>query len=809
MGTIREIRHEECTGCGACYNKCPHNAIRMEYDSEGFLFPVIDDTLCVDCGLCLQSCAVKNPQYNNNSNPECYAMWADDEIRMVSSSGGMFTVLANYVLEKDGYVCGAAYTDDYTAVEHIVISDKNDLPRLRGSKYVQSNTKRVYSEIKTLLDENKLVLFSGCPCQVAGIYAYLGKDYDNLYTADLVCHGVPSQKAFKKFVQEKIEANGPIKYMNFRDKSFGGWNVSTVIKHENEKSYKLKRNECYWLNSFLKLISIRKSCGKCKFATIPRQGDFTLADFWDVNRLTPEYDDKKGTSLVLVNNEKAFSLVPEIIEQTKLFEKSSLEHAKKYNSQLHSSSLLNNRRQRFFDLLDIYDFDKAVDYGLNRRFDIGYVGWWYGLNYGSALTNFAMHEVLTKKLKKTVLMIDWPAFSDSDRNKPNTATRRFANHFYETSLRYTFEETKKMNYHCETFLVGSDQLWNWYSTKEMGQYFFLDFADDKHKRIAYATSFGHAQSFFQGEEKLKVAYNLKKFDAISVREKDGVKICEDEFGVKAAHTLDPVFLCPKESYEQAIKLSKRIYSEKYLLAYILNPTKEKYNIIKEKANDLGIKYKIILDAQAEKPEENKKAFDFDENIQDNLEIADWLWLFKNSEFIVTDSYHGFCYSIIFHKQFVCFLNELRGNSRFNSLSELLCIEQFLVNDAQDIKVRNLDNKVINYDFVEERLEKERNRSMEWLSNALKMPHKNATVDELLYDEILNLKKDLKYANQEIEKLKVFSLKNNQKVTYNQKIGIFKKYFNKFVVCVQEEGIVVAAKKSINKVKCKYTELKAK
>ena len=201
--TIGQVGHTECTGCGACYNKCPKDAIRMEYDTEGFLFPIIDENKCVNCGLCLQSCAVRNSQYKNEKEPECYAMWASDEIRAVSSSGGMFTILANYILEQDGYVCGAAYTEGYTAVEHIIIHEKDDLTKLRGSKYVQSNTKRVYREIQQLLDENNLVLFTGCPCQVAGLYAYLGKYYDKLYTADLVCHGVPSPKFMKSLLTIK------------------------------------------------------------------------------------------------------------------------------------------------------------------------------------------------------------------------------------------------------------------------------------------------------------------------------------------------------------------------------------------------------------------------------------------------------------------------------------------------------------------------------------------------------------------------------------------------------------------------------
>jgi len=806
MGTIREIAHEQCTGCGACYNKCPKDAIKMKYDSEGFLFPMINEAICIDCGLCLKSCPVNNPEYKNESEPECFAMWADDEIRAKSSSGGMFTVLAKYVLEQDGYVCGAAYTDDYTAVEHIIVSDKEGLEKLRGSKYVQSNTGKVYSEIKNLLEADKYVLFTGCPCQVAGLNAFLGNQYEKLYTVDLVCHGVPSEKAFKYFIEKRQSEYGKLKHILFRDKSFNGWDHSVTMKFDTGKLYQKKRNQCSYLKAFLELASIRQSCGNCKFAKLPRQGDITLADFWDVNKLNPAFDDQKGTSLVLVNNGHARKICSLVKKSMKRFDKAELDFAMKYNHQIYSSPLLHSRRKRFFELLDIYDFDKAVDYGLNRRFDIGYVGWWYGLNYGSVLTNFAMYEVLTKRLNKTVLMLDWPAFSDDDRKKPDNATRRFTKHFYETSLRYTFEETKKMNYHCETFLVGSDQLWNWYSTKEMGQYFFLDFADDNHKRIAYATSFGHGQSFFKGEEKLKVAYNLKKFDAISVREKDGVDICLKEYGVQATHTLDPVFLCPMDSYEKAISLSTRKCTQPYLLAYVLNPTEEKYSVIKEQAMRLGIEYKIILDAQAENSDENKKQCNYDKSVQENLEIADWLWLFKNAEFIVTDSYHGFCFSLIFHKQFICFFNKLRGNSRFSSLSELLRIQKFLINSKTEIISRNLESSQIDYDDIELLLEQERIKSLNWLVNALERKHKIVSADTLLYEKIDKLKQDLEVLSNEVNKIS--DLKNSlaeeviSEEKHKESINKLSKLIylgKKCVFYIKEYGLKAALKKVKNKI----------
>ena len=162
--TILMIKENECTGCGACFNKCPVQAIQMSENSEGFLFPQIDESACIHCGQCLAVCPAHKIEYQNFNEPECYAACANDDIRMDSSSGGIFTLAAQYILEQDGYVCGAAYTDNYEKVEHILVSDKNGLPRLRGSKYAQSDIGQNYREIQTLLQEGKQGLFIGCPC---------------------------------------------------------------------------------------------------------------------------------------------------------------------------------------------------------------------------------------------------------------------------------------------------------------------------------------------------------------------------------------------------------------------------------------------------------------------------------------------------------------------------------------------------------------------------------------------------------------------------------------------------------------------
>lgn len=717
--TVLMIKENECTGCGACFNKCPVPAIQMVENSEGFLFPHINESTCIHCGQCLAVCPVHKVEYQNLNEPECYAACANDDIRMDSSSGGIFTLAAQYILDQNGYVCGAAYTDNFEKVEHILISDESELSCLRGSKYVQSDMGQNYRKIQEILKDGKLVLFTGCPCQVAGLYKFLGHEYDNLFTIDLVCHGVPSPKVFRRFVQQRKKEYGPIKYLSFRDKRAYGWTVSTLINFDNGETYKKYRTDSSYMKSFLELMSLRKSCGNCPFAHIPRMGDLTIADFWNIDKYNKEYDDKKGTSMVLINNERGRHLFDLIRWKMILCEKVPLDFAKKNNAQLYASSKLHPRRKRFFSILDLYDIDKAIDYGINRRFDIGYVGWWYGLNYGSALTNYALHETLAE-MGKTVLMLEWPTWEKATWPIPDSHTRRFARRHYDISMRQTYDNLDHFNYHCESFILGSDQLWNYYSVKENGNYFFLDFVHPGKRKIAYATSFGHSTSFFPKERQLEISEYLQQFTAISVREKDGVDICRDTFGVHAVQTLDPVFICSPSAYEKAINDAEASEKEPYILGYILNPTEEKRNALLRASRKLQLPLKVILDGQ-ENYDKNYKAMNLNDAVLGTVGVEDWLYYFENAQFILTDSYHGLCFSLIFHKNFICFGNRLRGMSRFNTLIEITKLDDHMLLNPQDDSIDDLLYRVIDYNAVEQRLDVEKRRSREWLKNALEMP----------------------------------------------------------------------------------------
>ena len=747
--TIALVPHSDCTGCGACLNICSFSAINMRQDEEGFLYPVINKDICVDCGKCHAVCPAVTPEYHNRSTPKCYAVLAADEIRKKSSSGGVFSVLADYVLSQGGLVCGAVYTEDFHNVQHIIINDKSGLGKLRGSKYVQSDTGFCFTRIKTGLEGGKAVLFTGTPCQVAGLYKYLGKDYDKLFTADLVCHGVPSVRLLDQFLTEHEEKyNSKVTYLSFRDKEVYGWTHSTTIRFASGDCIEAGRNKSPYLNAFLNLLDLRQCCGNCQFAKLPRQGDVTIADFWDVHRYDPKLDDRLGTSAVLVNNRKGGILLDELKKAAKVVSEVPLEHAVKYNPQIKYSSIHHKERKRFFELLNNYQrpFEESVSSALHRHFDVGYVGWWYGLNYGSVLTSYALNRVL-ESLGKTVLMLDFPYLEGQYSGKNDSASRRFASHFYETSMRRRVDQHTDLNYYCDTFLVGSDQLWNWWSNRDIGTYYyFLDFANKDHRKIAYATSFGHEKGYYPEDMRIRVSYLLHRFDAVSVREKTGVEICRDTFNVHAVQKIDPVFLCPMDDYEKAVSLSKVSINSPFVLAYILNPSEDKIKAVRYAANTKGLPYYIIIDGQGDQ-EELKASFGSEDQVLSSIEIADWLYYFKNADFIVTDSYHGFCFSIIFHKQFAVFPNKLRGTTRFEALGNITGLNRRFVSSFDEMIRKGLTEEIIDYGTVDLSLKVEVDEGMQWLKQALDCRHHYESAETLAlwkileYDALLDKQKN--------------------------------------------------------------------
>ena len=298
----------DCCGCTACASICAHDAIKMEPDALGFLYPKVDKDKCVDCGLCEKVCAF-NDNYDTSLNlekPIVYGARHKDMNEVETSrSGAAFIAISDYILEQGGVVYGAGYTDHFRVV-HKRATTKEERDEFKGSKYVQSDMTGVFRQVKQDLRDGLTVLFSGTPCQTSGLNSYIGKRLrENLFLVDIVCHGVPSPYMWRDYIAYLEKKQGsPIVWVNFRDKQKYGW----AAHHETFK-FKMGGGKMSFTYLFYKHIMFRKSCGNCHFTNTKRPSDITIADFWGWEKTNPNFNaDNKGCSLVLLNTEKGRKL---------------------------------------------------------------------------------------------------------------------------------------------------------------------------------------------------------------------------------------------------------------------------------------------------------------------------------------------------------------------------------------------------------------------------------------------------------------------------------------------------------------------
>ncbi len=754
QNNISKVSNEQCCGCGACYNKCPVHAITMQEDKEGFFFPVVDESKCTNCGLCTKSCPSLNVQVQNNPKPECYAVMADDEIRAKSSSGGMFTLLAEYVLDKGGYVCGAAFRDDWS-VHHIIVDNKDDLAKLRGSKYILSDTEKCYSEVKKLLDKDEYVLFSGCPCQVAGLYSFLAKSYNNLITVELLCHGAPNHLIFRKYVEENFEDKN-FKKINFRDKSLGWDSTKLTFYHDNgQKEVRALGVDAYE-TGFHKGYMNRKSCAPCKYAKLPRCADFTIADFWGVHKINPTLDDGKGTSLLVVNNIKANSLLSDIKSKMKLFVEVSLEDVKStINVTLYRPLSEHLERARFFKYLGKIPFNKNVDQCATGKWDICYVSIFYGHNYGTILVSYAGHKIL-EDLGYSVLTLQKPKFVWPSSSISGTISAEFAERHYNISRVYdSYEDLSSLNNICSNFVVGSDQLFNCGLNVSHA---LCSFVDNQKNKIAFGTSFGNENYNVNERELNKRRYLFRRFNHIALREKSDY-LCNELFDIDAIEVIDPTLMLPVDAYNDLSKDVDMEINEPYLLTYTLDLNKDKLDAINYIADKLNLKIINIsnLDACQRKFFDSKK---------DRIYTPEeFLYLYKNASFVVTDSYHGSCFSIKFNKPFVSFINTARGGLRYK-LFDTLGLSKCFLSNVNDIYSSNMINEVIDYVPVNRIIEEKSEYAINWLREALENNNSNEKFTD--YENYIDIvQKDLQCQTQKANN-EVDALKRQVALLYNRK-----------------------------------------
>lgn len=353
------IEKKRCSGCTVCFNVCPKNAISMEEDKDGFKYPVIDEKKCINCGLCMRKCPVLNKQKNESLNL-CFVGFNKNKESCMekASSGSIFELIANYVLDQNGVVIGAAF-DENNKLIHMAIDNKKDLIKLKGSKYLQSDLNDIFKYIKEIINERK-VLFVGTPCQVSGIKSYIKSD--NLICIDVVCHGVPTPKLFKKYIEELENQNDDkVNEYNFRDKTTGWDTYSNNIKFKN-KEIKMLHNENPYMQLFLSDIALRKSCYNCNFKLGNKYSDITLGDFWGVKNYYPEMYNKNGVSAIIINTEVGRNIFS-IIKEDIVYKECKLEEIIAGNPSIKISGKEPKNRDVFFNEIETKSINElAVKY---------------------------------------------------------------------------------------------------------------------------------------------------------------------------------------------------------------------------------------------------------------------------------------------------------------------------------------------------------------------------------------------------------------------------------------------------------------
>ena len=713
--------NKECTGCAACEIICPKCVIQMEPDQEGFLKPCVEIDKCTECQLCVQTCPQLNMKKNNDPNPPCYAVKADDEILTVSSSGGAFTVLADYVFERGGYVCGAAFDEDFRGVSHIMISDKNDMYRLRGSKYVYSKPSSIYKEIKKKLDEGKWVLYCSTPCQVAALNSYLDPmKYDSLITVDLLCGGVPSEKLFKMYMDE-ISGNKKVSSVSFRPKKYG-WNYSGIeTSYEDGSTHMIHSMRDPYLKGFMNWLYVGNACANCYFAEPPRHGDFSIGDFWNISRFTDQVDDSNGVSCMLVNNKKSEKIFETIKSKYSFVKKMPLSFLKRFN-RLQRVRNHHLARSRFFDLIRRgFPLEKAVDYSLNWKFDVALTGCWTVRNYGGELTYFALYNII-KDMGYTVIMVE-RRINLSNYDTPNPSIFNINPYpFYDISrIHKTFTDQRELNARVKNFVLGSDQVWNYELMREESiKSYTFDYVADYRKKICYATSFGMPQFTGNDNQKAEFSKLISSFDYLSVREKSGINILKIDFNLNAEWTIDPVFVVEKKHIEHLLNNANCKVNGQYVFTYFIHLNESKSNI-ETIANNLNMG--LINTIDIDKVINNHPSLaNWKYTYEGNCKLENWLYYLVNSSYIVTDSFHAICLSIVFKKPFIFIKGHLdydcENGGRVDSILGYLGLKDRIADTVADAIDRKLYLIDIDYDLVYRILEPERERSLNWLKNAI-------------------------------------------------------------------------------------------
>lgn len=713
------IPKNKCTGCSACTYSCPSNAISIETDNlTGFKIAAIDTNKCVNCGKCESICPQTKENTLRNASKR-YVLRACDNILKKSSSGGAFTLLTTYLFRKGfKHVVGVKWDENFNAV-YSIATTPDGWREFRGSKYMQADTGEIFPKIKTLLDRGEKVLFTGIPCHVAGLLNYLGKKYNNLITIDLLCSGLPSPLVWQKWLKEEGFDTNDIKSINMRHKNgMGSLNPTLRIVKTDDSVYdiNLKSSNFYRLTMARKLL-INESCYYCKFKdSTSHASDFTIGDLRRKDNAGYDENDS-NLSQIICNNNRSLSILEKTIE----FYENSTDHfenisCNRVGQQIVDATRLNDvlltRSIKFNRMFKGDTLQSLVKVYKNKYpYDIAIAGGTMCNNFGGALTYYALYKYIESLGLKPVIVPPTP-----DSLGTVLQDNIFEKHCH-IAPNYHKERNTNFNMLSNTFMIGSDQMWNYNLFKEWKFNPYLDFTFDEKKKIAYGVSLGKSSYILPPKTVLPHLKKLiGKFDHVSCREEHGLTILNDFFGLNdVTCCIDPVFLCDSKLYDDLISEVDKTEDESFVYTYTLTKTPEIIDTSYNFSNSKKLKNIVVGSGNAKRFESVRLELPM-VDFHNPISVQEWLYFVKNSKYIITNSFHGVCFSIIFKKRFCAFLDS--DDIRIRSILEKCgLLDRMIIEDAKNVSM--ILEKPIDYDDVFQKLESYIIHSKNWLINAIK------------------------------------------------------------------------------------------
>lgn len=722
----------------------------------------------------------------------------DRKIQEESSSGGFFFSIMKNVLEKGGVVFGARFTEKFN-VEISYAENIDDARQFMTSKYVQSIVGHAFEDTKRFLEEGRFVLYSGTPCQISGLKNYIKKDYDNLITVEVICHGMPQKSVWERYLYS-ICGNQAVEKINFRNKNEGVNNVAFSIEFENGKVYRNNLYHDMYIRGFLQNLFLMPSCYDCRYKGMERQADITMGDLWGAENVTTISDkERKGISLVWIHTDSGKKIWDEI-EADMVQEEINIDKAIEYNSALLQSpvrsdyskifeTLINEENtdfnwvlsscvtasefgrdtwmeqsgmwQYFNDLRKGRRIEEAAEMALNMKHEVAIVGPWTNRNHGGALTYFALYEAV-KSRGYFPLMISQPEESVIKPETKNCGYNEIPYPEYAIApVAPSIAELRDFNQLCETFIVGSDQWFNRILLNDSCRYMNLRWVYATKGKAAYAASFGYENYDGTEYDRAELANFLQKFDYFSVREKSGVDLVKKNFGIDAECLLDPVFLCERRKFDElADKAVRKPQKEAYIFTYIMDIDGEINDILLESSTILDMSLCSIID-YANNMKSMKSKWMIDTLYQASHE--EWLLHIRESSYVITDSFHGMCFAIIFEKPFIAVVNSKRGGTRFETVKELLKLEDCFVYDIKEIPSKLKKGLEINYSIMNRSLEELRSKGMNYLRKILSIKKdKNSALTDF---DLLYLMQYVK--NRDFNQLHTQNMRNEERINRNE------------------------------------------